>query len=164
MKRIKLINSRKVAHVSDRDFTTAKKYRWSLMKTGYVYSRPKKEEYGLGVRPTYLLHRLVLGFPKMFVDHRDRNKLNCTRRNLRKCTPYQSVSNRGKMKTNTSGFIGVQFNKERGKYQARISYDRRSIYIGAFDCPVKAAKGRDRLAIKFQGKFAVLNFPGGAYL
>lgn len=163
MRTIALINSKMRAIVSDRDFKLVSKYRWKLMKSGYAYCQPKKEEYGSGPRPTYLLHRLVMGFPKFELDHKDRNKLNCARSNLRKCTPSQNLANRGKLKTNTTGYLGVYLDKRTGKFIAKMRVNKKNLHIGVFDSPVAAAKARDAHARKHHRQFAYVNFSGGSH-
>lgn len=70
------------------------------------------------------LHKMVMGItpPGMVVDHIDRNKLNNTHSNLRFCSMSENSTNRGRTKSNTSGFLGVTKNPycyKNGKRYAR---------------------------------------------
>jgi hypothetical protein len=56
---------------------------------------------------TFLLHRVVINEvnPKVFIDHRDHNGLNCQKNNLRRCTPSQNKMNtKGR---GSSKYLGV---------------------------------------------------------
>lgn len=88
---------------------------------------------------TVTLHRLLADDPVgMEVDHRDADGLNNRRDNLRVATTAQNQHNARISKRNTSGLKGVTFNKDRGKWQAKIMRDRKRHHIGYFGCPTTA--------------------------
>lgn len=102
------------------------------------------------------LHRLILqAGPHEFVDHRDGDKLNNRRSNLRICDAAGNARNRGMARNNSSGFKGVHSTD--GKFVAQISLNRRRIYIGSFDTAVEAARAYNSRAIALHGEFARLN-------
>lgn len=104
------------------------------------------------------MHHLILGIPSSIqVDHRNRNALDNRRGNLRHCTSAENVFNRGIRCDNTSGYIGVKLRGRR--YAAAINFDRKRISLGCFATAEEAARVRDTAALRFHGKFAVLNFP-----
>jgi hypothetical protein len=107
------------------------------------------------------MHREIMGVtdPEILVDHRDGDGLNNQDDNLRICNDAQNGHNRGKQKRNTSGYKGVTWNKNKGKYQAQIMVNRRYRYLGLFDDPADGARAYDRAARELQGSFAWLNFP-----
>jgi hypothetical protein len=88
-------------------------------------------------------------------DHRDRNGLNNTRSNLRPATRSQNMANRA-MPEGASAYRGVA--PFRGKWRARISVDRRQVFLGDFENIVAAAAAYDAAATSAHGEFAVLNF------
>jgi hypothetical protein len=95
-----------------------------------------------------------------FLDHEDRNKLNYLRDNLRPATHQQNVWNQ--RHHTKSKYIGVRpvsnFAKCR-RYQAYITKNDKRISVGTFKTEKDAAYARDRGAVAFHGRFAVLNFP-----
>jgi len=112
---------------------------------------------------TYRLLKLLVERLKPkggFLDHEDRNKLNYLRENLRPATHQQNVWNQ---KHHTkSKYIGVRpmsnFNKCK-HYQAHITYNGKHISVGTFKTEKEAAYARDRAAVCFHKRYAVLNFP-----
>ncbi|NJD01339.1 MAG: hypothetical protein FIA99_01780 [Ruminiclostridium sp.] len=59
----------------------------------------------------------------------------------------------------SSRFVGVSWNKEKGKWEARIRYKGKKFHLGCFDVEEDAAKARDRKAVEIYGEHANLNFP-----
>lgn len=56
-----------------------------------------------------------------------------------------------------TGYRGIY--ERRGGYTARITANRRQIWLGHYDCAEDAARAYDAAAIKYHGSSAVLNFP-----
>lgn len=96
----------------------------------------------------YLVHRVVMlmcyGFcgEGLEVDHinhvRDDNRLV----NLRFVTRRENQRNQSLSSKCTTGVTGVHFSKARKKYVARISVDRKAIYLGIFETLEEAAEAR----------------------
>lgn len=139
----------------DDDFIVDRK--WRISKTGnkiYAFANAKKEEGGCNVS----MHRLIMRPKKnMEVDHIDGNGLNNQRSNLRICTRAENALNRRINNNNTSGFKGVTFVKEDGKWQVQIAAKRRFYYLGRYDSKVEAAMVYNVKARELFGKYAVLN-------
>jgi hypothetical protein len=107
------------------------------------------------------LHREIMNAPAgLLVDHFNGNTFDNRRANLRLATHAQNTHNRQKTKIKTSSkFIGVCFDKSRGKWTAHIAYENKHLNLGRFKDEVEAAKVYDEAAKKYHKEFARLNFP-----
>lgn len=91
-------------------------------------------------------------------DHKNRNKLDNRKENLRVSTRAQNTQNvEGYIKT--SIYKGVYRRKDSGSWVASIRSNNQRIHIGTFECEVAAAKAYDNKAKQLHKDFAVLNFP-----
>lgn len=101
------------------------------------------------------MHRLILNTPpKLLTDHKDRNKLNNQRNNLRIAT---ATENRQNSKNNTSKYKEITHDKTNKKWKAQITHNKKYIYLGRFNTQEKAALAYNKAAIKYHNKFAKLN-------
>jgi hypothetical protein len=152
---IPLLNSKKVAIIDDEFCEIVSHYRWYLHRDGWACGF----SYSLGFSP---MHQLVLPPKgKLFPDHRDKNKLNNRKSNLRLATKAQNAQNSKKRKqeNNTSKYKGVGLHKPSGLYHARIKPPRKArISLGYFTTQIAAARAYDVAARKHFGEFAHLNF------
>ena len=139
----KLSNSDKSFFFDKEDYGIVSNYCWHLSVDGYVTSNT----------PTGLikLHRLLLDFPKDPVDHKDRNKLNNRRENLRIVSNRQNALNSSVNKNNTSGTTGVYFDKSRNKWVAVIKTYGKTIHLGRFVQKEDAIKARLQGELKYFG-------------
>ena len=85
----------------------------------------------------YRLHRLACLFmkgrwPIKDMDHKDHIRSNNRWGNLREVTEQENSRNRSITSRNTSGIVGVSWNKNRGAWQSMIKNNRKQIYLGAF--------------------------------
>jgi len=149
--------------VSPEDFECLRTYTWHLNPSGYVQRTVWVS--GAGKVAKVYMHRQIAGCPRTLeVDHKDGDKLNNCRENLRLCLRAQNnaASRRGGGKY--SRYRGVSYDKKRvavKKWIAQISIDGRMKRIGLFLTEEEAAKAYDRVAMKTHGDFASLNFPPG---
>lgn len=135
------------AYVDYADRQKVEAHNWS-MTTGGVCS-------GLGK-----LHQVVLGARAgFFIDHIDGDVRNNRRANLRHVTKAQNCQNRRIARNNTTGFKGVSFRKDRGKFLAAIRVGEKLIKIGTFATAEQAAAAYDSAAREHHGPHACLNFP-----
>lgn len=147
MKEIKL-SSGKTAIVDDEDYDTLCLHGW-WEDRGYARGC-------VGDRRRFVfMHRFLLN-PKKGdqVDHKNHNKLDNRRSNLRICTSAQN-------RCNTKPIKGRKFkgtHKQSGSYKAVIKKNGKLIHIGTFPSEVLAAKAYDRTARELHGEFAYTNF------
>jgi hypothetical protein len=131
-----------VAVIDDIDAHLAE-YRWCL-SDGYAVRRKRLPD---GSSRNVKLHREVLGLdpgdPRP-VDHRNRDRLDCRRQNLRLTTPRANARNRGLRADNTTGLKGVSPSPDRpGWFHAQIGWSehgaRRKQALG--DWPTRELAG-----------------------
>lgn len=145
----------KVALVDDEDFEYLSQFKWAAHKTGpNLYADRYSAINGHGGR--IQMHREIMCFPKgMEIDHIDHNGLNNQKNNLRVCTRKQNAANTksyGKSK-----YRGVFI--DRDKYiRAAIKIQDKYTYLGSFKTEIDAAMAYDKMAKKYYGEFANLNF------
>lgn len=107
-------------------------------------------------RGTIGLHRFVMNPSKgLTVDHINRNPLDNRRCNLRICTQFENNQNQ---KHNTSGKVGVTFNKKSNKYIAYIKVKRKHITLGEFKNFDDAVKCRLKAEEKYFPNSKVVRF------
>jgi hypothetical protein len=151
---IPLFNCDLVALVDDEDFESLIPFRWYKHIQGYAIR-------GTGYNKI-LMHRQIMRFPKTGVDHRDRNKLNNTKLNLRVANQSQNMCNAAPIHRNTkrskTRFRGVSWDSERKRWFSYITVKGVLIHLGRFDSDVEAAEVRDKAAVKLHGNFVALNF------
>lgn len=146
--RIRLING-VVALIDKEDYDLVSRFSWYLTN-GYVSSSVNGK--------TIYLHRLVMACPPhLDVDHKDLNKLNCRKTNLRNCTPSQNGANQGIRKNNKTKFKGVAFYKRDNNYSAQITVKYKKIHLGYYTTAEKAAIAYNKAATQCFGQYARLN-------
>ena len=139
-------------------------FKWSFMgNRGKIYAvrgiRIGKEK--ITILP---LHREIMKPPKRrIVDHKNGDSLDNRRANLRLATRAQNSYNCRKRKNTTSKYIGVSFDKPTKDWAVQIKHKGKHIWIGRFKSEVEAARAYDKVAKKYRGEFARLNFPEENY-
>ena len=91
---------------------------------------------------------------KPTIDHRDGNITNNRWNNLRRATASQNNANRRRPRHNTSGYKGVSFRRDSGKWSATIGRDGKIIHLGIFATPQEAHEVYVKAARKLFGEFA----------
>ena len=120
-------------------------YRGGIAKAGDIATSRDGNGY-LQVRFTrndcqvsYLAHRVAWLLhtgddpSDMQIDHIDGCRTNCRMSNLRLVNNRENSMNRRKRSDNTSGVMGVCWNKGAGKWQAYISKDGKRLHLSLFD-------------------------------
>jgi hypothetical protein len=116
-----------------------------------VYVRAHVPAPGGGWR-SVSMHRFLLGEPKLgVIDHIDGDGLNNRKSNLRICSNAENSRNQRKPKNNTSGAKGVS--RIRGRWQARIKLDGKSIFLGIFNTVEDAAAAYAHASRDVHGDF-----------
>ena len=140
-----------VATIDEDDSPCLESYKWSASKTpSGCYARSVKRG-----RRIYM-HRLIMGVLddlRVEVDHINGNTMDNRKANLRVCFPQQNDYNRKTYSSNTSGFKGVTWSKEKGIWVSRINVNGRRIHLGYFNNPEAAYHAYRDAASHHFGKF-----------
>lgn len=140
----------KVALVDDEDYEmlVALGSRWCV-SDGYAFNRAHGR-----------MHRFLLNAPAgVMVDHRNGDKLDNRRENLRLCDNSKNQANR-KVSRGMSPFKGVTWQKRvhgGGYWKAQIVVNGVLHYLGSFRTDLDAAAAYNVAAKKHFGEFAHLN-------
>lgn len=149
-----LVKGGRFALVDAKDFASVSGYTW-FNKSGYAVRSVRKGEKGyVGRKKTrmILMHRSILRPPAgMMVDHKNGNRLDNRRSNLRAATDPQNSFNRRPL--SATGYKGVYRYKRYNKWRAEIQKK----FLGIFDSPEEAAEAYNVEAFRRFGSFAWLN-------
>jgi hypothetical protein len=127
------------------------KYKWYI-GGGYV----RRNDKGTWI----YMHKLIAERKGLFgkIDHKDRDKTNNQRDNLRLGGTKGNSRNRSMARNNTSGYKGVSYHNQTENWQAVITVDHKNYHLGVYKDIIEAAKAYDRAAKLHFGEFAALNF------
>jgi len=157
MKKIPLTQG-KFALVDDEDYDYLMQWKWHAIRAKATFYAVRSV-YIKGKRCRIRMHRVILKTPVgLLTDHRDHNGLNNTRGNLRVATKSQNAMNSVCRSNSISGYKGVVWRKDRAKWTAQIFMNRKGLRLGAFTCPMQAAKAYDKKARELFGEYARTNF------
>src|SRR5689334_1184115 len=104
--------------VDDEDFEFVNQWQWFLRHDGYA----ARTEYLGGGRKnlsnrTIFLHRVLMEAKRgEIIDHKNGDKLDDRRSNLRRCSKQQNNTNHKVYKTCKSGYTGVQWREDRERW------------------------------------------------
>ncbi len=138
------VNAKDGYAIIDKCYSYLDQYYWSKASNGYAQARIDDK--------TTILHKYIMGKTGI-VDHKNNDRLDNRKSNLRICTASQNVGNMTMPAINTSGFKGVHRLIKNKKWCAVIGYK----YIGSFIDIKDAALAYNNEAIKKWGEFAKLN-------
>jgi hypothetical protein len=128
----------------------AEKVAGSLTSNGYIALRINRQD--------YQAHRLVWLYvhgvwPADQIDHINGDRADNRIANLREATNQENARNADLRKTNSTGVVGVYWDKRHQKYYAGIIVNDKSIYLGLFSTLEEAAIVRAAAEIKYFGGF-----------
>ncbi len=141
-----------VAIVDKEDFERLSRHKWFLSNKGYAV---RTVTVGFKKKATALMHRVILGVPpEMETDHRNRNRLDNRRQNLRVCSFRENAKNRTVNKNSRSGIKGVYWHRARETWVALIGVNGRRLHLGCFPSKEAAASAYEAAARLHHGEFA----------
>lgn len=143
-------NTNKQFYFDLEDYDKIKDYCWieETGTTGYSSIRARVP----GESRKVIMQWVIVG--DKWYDHINRNPLDNRKENLRRATRTENNRNCSISKNNTSGIIGVGWNKRNNSWRVRITVDRKPIEIGSFENKEDAIKARLEAEAKYFGEFA----------
>ena len=127
------------------DFNTIKNYCWSKGAKGYPMA------WNPNTKTIMEMHEL-LGL--YWHDHKNRNRSDNRRENLRPSDIKSNSLNRSLYKNNTSGVTGVHWDKRKQMWIAQINVNKKRTQLGAFNNKKDAVVARLQAEQKYYGEFA----------
>jgi hypothetical protein len=152
------------------------KYTWFIDANGYavatptIRSRREARESGLPRQLPLKMHRLVYELEygivlnrEEHIDHINQDKTDNRIDNLRVSKLGTSINqiNVGLRVDNTSGYKGVVYRERTNKWECKISYKGKRIWIGAYEDKDKAAIAYNEKALQLFGEASYLNKVNG---
>jgi hypothetical protein len=154
MKEIPLSGRRgvgKFALVDDEDYEQLIKQSWSLSRWGYAAGSRGKVH--------ILMHRVIINAPvDMDVDHKNGDRLDNRKENLRLCTDSQNLRNARKSSNRSSNLKGVSKRRGLELFRTNVYVEGKGVHIGYFKDEHYAALAYDLWAVDIAGEFARTNF------
>lgn len=149
----------KVAIVDATDYEWLSQWKWHAQERQGRWYAVRTPRLPSGKKTTIRMHREILGISdcKTVIDHKDHDGLNNTRENIRVTSGSQNQQNTRLRTDNTTGFKGVYFVANRGRWEAHIHINKRRVGLGFFKTPEEAAKAYDKAAREHFGEFAHTN-------
>jgi hypothetical protein len=92
--------------------------------------------------------------PSLLIDHINGNPSDNRIENLRLATNAQNLANRGKTKSNTSGFKGVYRHNQTNKWVASIKHLGKKYNLGCYSSPEEAHEAYKKASISLNQQFA----------
>lgn len=146
---IPVVNTDVVALVDASDAQLVIRYKWYMDTKGYARGWAKD-------LPRVLMHRPILGMPpgKGQVDHINGVRLDNRRCNLRVASASENQWNRAIAKHNTSGHLGVGWDKRNLKWRTYVCVHGKRIELGRFENLDDAVRARKQGEALHYGDFA----------
>ena len=139
----------------------ADKQHWPLLSKGRLYFSkltPRKYMRGYfscGVKSSF--HRFIMNAPDGYVvDHINRNACDNRSCNLRVVHYVQNNANSSRPNSKAV-YRGVR--KARNQWEASVTFNKSSQYVGLFKTPEEAAVAYDKRVVQCFGSACITNFP-----
>lgn len=112
-------------------------YKWHLLSCGYAAVKTNGK--------ILLMHHLIMGKKQnLEIDHINRNKLDNRKINLRFVSHFINTRNHGLPRHNTSGYVGIYFDKRRNNWYSRFIFKNKIFNLGHFKKQSEAIKVRKK--------------------
>lgn len=148
------LKSNKTIQIDGEDLVILTQFNWTLNDRCYVVRWFRLN----GVRKCEYLHRRIMGFPIKDVDHKDGDKLNNMKTNLRLCTHQENNFNKNKNKgIYSSKYKGVSYYQRYKKWKVTLMLSGKQIWGGYFENEKEAALKYNELALLHHKKYANFN-------
>lgn len=110
----------------------------------------------------YKCHRLVWFYvtgewPLHLIDHRNNDRSDNRWDNFRLADTQENAVNQSRRIDSPFYMKGVSFLKSEGRFRARISINKKSVFLGYFNNAQEAADAYDKAALEHFGEFALTN-------
>ncbi len=152
------------ALVDNDDYIKLSKHKW-MCKCGYAVRHHIFKELPLDKKGIWVnMARIIMGLYSddgMEIDHKNLNRLDNRKTNLRICTRSQNMANKRPIKNKTSAYKGVWIEQKANKWKSTVGYKSKKFHLGYFDNEIEAAIAYDKKAKELFGEYARLNFPTG---
>ena len=137
-------------YISTVDFDRVHKWSWRKRNDGYFHAKVNGKDISL--------HKFILGYDgPLNIDHRDNNRANNRRDNLRQASIAQNAWNSKIANNNTSGVTGVHFSKTQQRWVARIMVNGRRIGLGSYIDKQDAINARYDAEQRYYGEWSYRN-------
>lgn len=142
-------NTNKEFYFDIEDYDKIKDYCWheDKQRDGYSCLRAKCDNTDRQIKFQYLLGC-------KYYDHINRNPLDNRKSNLRQASTQENARNRSVPSNNTSGFIGVSWDKDAEKWRAFIKINGKNKWLGRFINKEDAIVARLKAEKEYFGEFA----------
>lgn len=137
--------------------------KWCLSNNGYAV-RWCNVKRGITQMHRVILELAGFGIAGLDVDHRNGDRLDNRLENLRPSTRSQNKANSGCHTDNRSGYRGVSWETQTGKWRSQLTIRGARINLGRFNNPIDAALAYDAAAREHFGDFARPNFENWPWL
>jgi hypothetical protein len=138
------------AMVDEEDYERIGNLKWYYDKTGYACRRDMK------TRKIVRMHRIIMEVKdKNEVDHINGNGLDNRKSNLRICSHADNSKNMKIQKNNTSGFKGVCWDKQAGKWRARIGAKLVGLYKDKYEAVLAYEKASSEQFEEFKRRILI---------
>lgn len=137
-----------ITWVDNQDYAVLRTFRWLPHSKGYVLRSNGRRG------STVMMHAQITGVRGS--DHRNGNRRDNRRANLRVATGSQNQANRGKQRGQySSRYKGVSWYKRDRLWRVQVGTGR---HVGYYADEIEAARAYDHAAFALWGEFAQLNF------